>query len=86
MLEGTKSTAMTITLDDNVHEVNDVFYIVQGGAGQITVQADTNGLIVYADSTFNPKTLEQGAMLTVICVDDTPDANVFRLGGQLELA
>lgn len=80
LIDCDNGSAITVTIDKNEFAVNDVFYIRQKGNGQVTVEAGTN-VTLNVPSTFDNKTLEQFAILTVICVDDTTDANVFTLAG-----
>lgn len=73
----------TLNINKNTHERRDVFYVQQVGTTQVNLVAGSGVSFRYANSSMNSATLEEGALITVIMVDDTVDAEVFAIAGQL---
>ncbi len=74
-----RSTAVTLTLKKNVFAVGEWFVLVQTGDGQFTLNGET-GVTVPAWN----KSAGKGFEMYVYCVDDTTNANVFRIVGGVE--
>lgn len=73
----------TLNINKETHELRDVFYVQQVGATQVNLVAGSGVSFRYANTTLDSAALEEGALLTIIMVDDTTDAEVFAVAGQL---
>jgi hypothetical protein len=62
VIEFTSSSAVTVTLNAGVFEVDQIVYLLQGGAGQVTLVAGVGVTIDYSDSL---KTRTQESMIGV---------------------
>jgi len=74
-----RSTAVTLTLKKNVFAVGEWFVLVQTGDGQFKLDCDAEVTV----PDWN-KSAGKGFEMYVYCVDDTTDANVFRIVGGVE--
>lgn len=88
LIEGNRATAQALIVKKNIHTQFDVFYLEQVGDGQVSINADGAGGVSfrYDDVNHTLATHAKGSKVTIICVDDTVDANVFSVGGALALA
>ncbi len=71
-----KATDVTLTLKKNEYLKGEWFVLIQTGAGQFTLDCDAEVTV----PDWN-KSAGSGHMMYVYCVDDTEDANVFRIDG-----
>ena len=80
VVDGNNAAAQTFTMGTGILAVNELLYVRQKGAGQVTVAA--SGVTFQYPATFTPKTAEQYAMITILCVA----TNIFSISGTMDYA
>jgi hypothetical protein len=74
------STNFSLTIPEDTLPKGFNCLIVQKGAGEITLAA-ASGNVVIRNRNGHEKTADQWAIMTLICIDATTDANVFVSSG-----
>ena len=74
------SSDFSLTVPEDTLPVGFNCMIVQIGAGEVTLAA-ASGNVTIRNRNSHTKTADQWAVMTLICIDATTDANVFVSGG-----
>ena len=80
MLICNNSSDFSLTVPEDTLPAGFNCMIVQIGAGEVTLTA-ASGNVNIRNRNSHTKTADQWAVMTLICIDATTDANVFVSGG-----